>query len=290
MTINRPPRDGHMAFVRSPDQISIELLQRGASAAAAGALGVDGQRGEVVVSIKTALTRGEARVIGCLIEKQVTTPDQYPLSLNALTNACNQKSNRDPVLDAGRSRGAAARRRLVRKHLVLERGGFGSRVPKYQHCFCNTEFSVAASSRRRNWRSCASCCCAGRRRRANCAAARRAWPPSPTARRSSSALEALAARAEGAIVSACRASRAGAKRATRSCSPGRRRRSQRHGAGAGKNPDRPRTVRPEAGLAAQVERLAEEVRVLRAEVAELRAQWQSGRSCGHGSRRRRAAR
>ncbi len=45
------------------------------------------------------LTALEARVIGCLIEKQITTPDQYPLSLNALANACNQKSNRDPVLD-----------------------------------------------------------------------------------------------------------------------------------------------------------------------------------------------
>ena len=41
----------------------------------------------------------EARVIGCLIEKQVATPDQYPLSLNALVNACNQRSNRDPVLN-----------------------------------------------------------------------------------------------------------------------------------------------------------------------------------------------
>src|SRR5689334_14901510 len=45
------------------------------------------------------LTAIEARVIGCLIEKQITTPDQYPLSLNALVNACNQKSNRDPVLE-----------------------------------------------------------------------------------------------------------------------------------------------------------------------------------------------
>ena len=45
------------------------------------------------------LTPHEARVIGCLIEKQVATPDQYPLSLNALVNACNQKSNRDPVLN-----------------------------------------------------------------------------------------------------------------------------------------------------------------------------------------------
>jgi hypothetical protein len=44
----------------------------------------------------------EARVIGCLIEKEITTPDQYPLSLNALTNACNQKTNREPVLDLPR--------------------------------------------------------------------------------------------------------------------------------------------------------------------------------------------
>ena len=41
----------------------------------------------------------DARIIGCLIEKEITTPDQYPLSLNALTNACNQKTNRDPVLE-----------------------------------------------------------------------------------------------------------------------------------------------------------------------------------------------
>ena len=49
--------------------------------------------------MKIELTPIEARVIGCLIEKQITTPDQYPLSLNALVNACNQKSNRDPLLE-----------------------------------------------------------------------------------------------------------------------------------------------------------------------------------------------
>jgi len=49
--------------------------------------------------MKIELTALEARLIGCLIEKQITTPDQYPLSLNALANACNQKSNRDPVMD-----------------------------------------------------------------------------------------------------------------------------------------------------------------------------------------------
>jgi uncharacterized protein len=82
----------------------------------------------------------EARVIGCLIEKQITTPDQYPLSLNALLSACNQKSNRDPVLSLDEPTVQSTVDALSRKHLVLERSGFGSRVPKYQHLFCNTEF------------------------------------------------------------------------------------------------------------------------------------------------------
>jgi uncharacterized protein len=82
----------------------------------------------------------EARVIGCLIEKQITTPDQYPLSLNALVNACNQKSNRDPVMAADEAAVQATLDHLARKHIVIEKSGFGSRVPKYQHRFCNTEF------------------------------------------------------------------------------------------------------------------------------------------------------
>ena len=82
----------------------------------------------------------EARVIGCLIEKQITTPDQYPLSLNALTNACNQKNNRDPVLTLDERAVQDVVDALVKKHMVIERSGFGSRVPKYQHVFCNTEF------------------------------------------------------------------------------------------------------------------------------------------------------
>jgi len=86
------------------------------------------------------LTALEARVIGCLIEKQITTPDQYPLSLNALVNACNQKSNRDPVLDLDERAVQQIVDDLSRKHMVIERAGYGSRVPKYQHVFCNTEF------------------------------------------------------------------------------------------------------------------------------------------------------
>jgi len=84
----------------------------------------------------------EARIVGCLIEKQITTPEQYPMSLNALANACNQKSNRDPVLQLPETEVQALIDALSRKHLLLERSGFGSRVPKYQQRFCNTEFSV----------------------------------------------------------------------------------------------------------------------------------------------------
>jgi uncharacterized protein YceH (UPF0502 family) len=82
----------------------------------------------------------EARIIGSLIEKQITTPDQYPLSLNALTNACNQKSNREPLMQLEEGVVKTAVDGLSRRHLVLEKSGFGSRVPKYQQIFCNTEF------------------------------------------------------------------------------------------------------------------------------------------------------
>ncbi len=92
--------------------------------------------------MKIELDALEARVIGCLIEKQITTPDQYPLSLNALTSACNQKNNRDPVMNLDEATVQQTLDSLSRKHLVIEKSGFGSRVPKYQHLFCNTEFGT----------------------------------------------------------------------------------------------------------------------------------------------------
>ena len=88
------------------------------------------------------LTLHEIRVIGCLVEKEITTPDQYPLSLNALTNACNQKSNRDPVLDLDEATVQQTVDQLVKKRLVSEQSGYGSRVPKFQHLFCNTAFGT----------------------------------------------------------------------------------------------------------------------------------------------------
>jgi len=89
-----------------------------------------------------ALTPTEIRVIGCLIEKQITTPEQYPLSLNSLTNACNQKSNRDPVLEMDEAGVQATVDQLIKKFLVSEQSGYGSRVAKYQQRFCNTEYGV----------------------------------------------------------------------------------------------------------------------------------------------------
>lgn len=90
--------------------------------------------------MEIALTAYQARVIGCLIEKEVTTPEQYPLSLNALTAACNQKSNREPVFALDEVTVQQTLDELVKMRLVVDRSGFGSRVVKYQHRFCNSEF------------------------------------------------------------------------------------------------------------------------------------------------------
>src|ERR1700736_4022218 len=77
----------------------------------------------------------EVRVLGSLLEKEVTTPEYYPLSLNALVNACNQKSNRDPVVEFDASTVERALQSLRDKGLLLAITGAGSRVPKYAHRF-----------------------------------------------------------------------------------------------------------------------------------------------------------
>lgn len=82
----------------------------------------------------------EARVIGCLIEKEVTTPDHYPLTLNSLTTACNQKSNREPVLNLSETEVQDTVEGLIARRLVSDESSFNSRASKYQHRFCNTEF------------------------------------------------------------------------------------------------------------------------------------------------------
>lgn len=87
------------------------------------------------------LTANEARVIGCLIEKSITTPDQYPLTLNALTNACNQKSGRNPVMSLQQGDVQRTARNLEAKTLVRVDENFKSGVEKYIQRFCNSRFS-----------------------------------------------------------------------------------------------------------------------------------------------------
>jgi uncharacterized protein len=79
------------------------------------------------------LTDVEARILGSLIEKSLTTPDQYPLSLNSLVNACNQKSSRDPVMNLDETTVARNLAGLQEKGLVTRRSEPGSRVTKFQH-------------------------------------------------------------------------------------------------------------------------------------------------------------
>lgn len=94
---------------------------------------------EIIILVQ--LTPSQARVIGVLLEKEVTTPDQYPLSLNGLTQGCNQKSNREPVMSLSEPDVQNILDELADKKLILEYTGIGSRVIKYKHRFCNTEFS-----------------------------------------------------------------------------------------------------------------------------------------------------
>lgn len=79
------------------------------------------------------LTETETRVLGSLIEKDITTPDYYPLSLNALVNACNQKNNRDPVMTLDESAVREALSTLQEKRLAGPASGADSRVTKFEH-------------------------------------------------------------------------------------------------------------------------------------------------------------
>ena len=91
--------------------------------------------------IPTNLSANECRVIGCLMEKSITTPDQYPLTLNALTNACNQKSSREPVMSLSQGTVQHTVRALEQQHLLRVDENFKRGVEKYSHRLCNTSFS-----------------------------------------------------------------------------------------------------------------------------------------------------
>lgn len=88
------------------------------------------------------LNEAEARVVGCLIEKSLVTPDQYPMTLNALTNACNQKTARNPVMAMTQGEVQRTVRALEAKHLVKMDENFKSRTEKYSQRFCGTRYST----------------------------------------------------------------------------------------------------------------------------------------------------
>ena len=88
---------------------------------------------EAAILMDIVLTEVEARVLGALLEKETTTPDYYPLSLNALVNACNQKSNREPVMNLDEVTVRGALETLQQKSLAGPAKGADSRVTKYEH-------------------------------------------------------------------------------------------------------------------------------------------------------------
>ncbi|PEI03044.1 hypothetical protein CRM79_07315 [Pantoea agglomerans] len=90
--------------------------------------------------MKMALSAQALRVLGCLLEKQVTTPEQYPLSLNGVVVACNQKSNREPVMELSESEVQNQLDQLEKRHLVTGSSAAGQRVVKYEQRFCNSAF------------------------------------------------------------------------------------------------------------------------------------------------------
>ena len=87
----------------------------------------------MTIDFEILLSPAEARVLGCLLEKEATTPDYYPLSLNALVNACNQRSNREPVMDLDEAEVHLALRRLEDIGLAGRARGAEGRVTKYEH-------------------------------------------------------------------------------------------------------------------------------------------------------------
>ncbi|MEW7311445.1 YceH family protein [Buttiauxella gaviniae] len=92
--------------------------------------------------MKYQLTAVEARVVGSLMEKQVTTPEQYPMSVNGVVTACNQKTNREPVMDLKEHEVQETLDTLVKRHFLRTVSGFGNRVTKYEQRFCNSEFGT----------------------------------------------------------------------------------------------------------------------------------------------------
>ena len=86
------------------------------------------------------LSAEQCRIIGVMLEKETTTPEQYPLSLNGITTGCNQKSNRDPVMSLSESDVQNVVDELVQMNQLMVDQKASTRVNKYFHRFCDTEF------------------------------------------------------------------------------------------------------------------------------------------------------
>ena len=98
-------------------------------------------------SVEAMLTFEESRVLGCMLEKEVTTPDYYPMTLNSLTTACNQRSNRSPIVEWDDKVVDAALTSLRRKRLAVMKNVSGARVPKYYHTVGEVLDQLTASGR-----------------------------------------------------------------------------------------------------------------------------------------------
>lgn len=101
--------------------------------------------------MKNQLTPLEARVVGSLMEKQVTTPEQYPMSVNGVVTACNQKTNREPVMELKEHAVQETLDSLVKQHYLRQVTGFGHRVTRYEQRFCNSEFGYSSLLRKLLW-------------------------------------------------------------------------------------------------------------------------------------------
>jgi uncharacterized protein len=100
-----------------------------------------------VIASESLLTFEESRVLGCMLEKEVTTPDYYPMTLNSVTTACNQRSNRSPIVEWDDKVVDAALTSLRRKRLAVMKNVSGARVPKYYHTLGEVLDQLTAAGR-----------------------------------------------------------------------------------------------------------------------------------------------
>jgi uncharacterized protein YceH (UPF0502 family) len=130
----RDSRDGAEGATRRRFFVTAKAVTHKTTAGACDERGgLGGARFGMLAGMDIKITDVEARVLGALIEKEITTPEYYPLSLNALVNACNQKSNREPVMNLDEDAVVAAMRGLEKNEFAGAANTTDSRVRKYEH-------------------------------------------------------------------------------------------------------------------------------------------------------------